>query len=99
MRKRKKKYGKIKGGIIRHQMDEIKSLKAQINELNISCRQKDELISSIDHMQKDFAHIIDDLKCKKEEYNCLIREVREMRDALNREIYKGKWFIIKWLLK
>lgn len=99
MKKRKKKYGKIKGSIIKYQADEIKSLKAQIDKLNISCKEKDELINSVEHFQQEFVQIVEELRGKKQEYEKLIGEVREMKNALDREVFRGRWSIVKWLIK
>ena len=96
MKKRKKKYGKIKGNIIKRQDDEIRALKSHINELNITCQQKDE---SVDKFQQEFMGLIDELKEKKEEYEKLIGEVRAMKKAIDREVFKGRWSIVKWLIK
>lgn len=95
----KKRYGRVKGSIIKYQSDEIKSLKRQINELNISNQKKDELINSVDGFQKELDNIVADLRAKKEEYNELINEVKTMRSVFNEEVFKGRWNIIKWLLK
>lgn len=99
MKKRKKKYGKIKGNIIKRQADEIRALKSRINELNITCQQKDEMIESVDKFQQEFMSLIDELKEKKEEYEKLIGEVRAMKKAIDREVFKGRWSIVKWLIK
>lgn len=95
----KKRYGRVKGSIIKYQSDEIRSLKRQINELNISNQKKDELINSVDGFQKELDNIVADLRAKKEEYNELINEVKTMRSVFNEEVFKGRWNIIKWLLK
>lgn len=95
----KKRYGRVKGSIIKYQSDEIKSLKRQINELNISNQKKDELINSVDGFQKELDQIVANLRVKKEEYDKLIEEVRMMRSVLNEEVFKRRWNIIKWLLK
>lgn len=99
MKRRKRKYGRIKSGIIQHQADEIKSLKAQIDKLNISCKEKDELINSVEHFQREFAQILEELRDKKREYEKILKEIKAMRDALNKEVFKGRWSIIKWLIK
>lgn len=95
----KKRYGRLRGGIIKYQSDEIKSLKKKIDELNISNQKKDELINSVDEFQKELDNIVADLRAKKEEYDELINEVRTMRSVFNEEVFKGRWNIIKWLLK
>lgn len=99
MKKRKRKYGRIKSGIIQHQADEIKSLKAQIDKLNIGCKEKDELINSVEHFQQEFTQILEELRDKKQEYEKILKEIKAMRDALNREVFKGKWSIVKWLIR
>lgn len=99
MKKRKKKYGKIKGNIIKRQSDEIRALKARINELNITCQQKDEMVESVDRFQQEFMNLIEEVKGKKDEYEKLIGEVKAMKKAIDREVFKGRWSIVKWLIR
>lgn len=85
--------------MIKRQSDEITSLKKKINDLNVTCEQKDELLSSVDSLQKELVNTIDDIKKKSKEYDKLIEELMSMRKIMNVEVFKGRWNIIKWLLK
>lgn len=98
MKKRRNKSG-IKSNIIKRQVVEIKELKKSIDNLNITCEQKDEIIGSIDGLRQDLIDVITDLNDKREQYDALINELIEMKKIINQEVFKGRWKIIRFLLK
>ena len=85
----------IKSRIIERQTNEIESLKKRISELEIDCDEKDELISSIDSLRVE----MEDIKSKGEVYDKLVGELTEMKKIMNEEVFKGRWNIIRFLLK
>lgn len=89
----------IKSEIIKRQSDEIESLKKSIEDLNITCEQKDELIGSIDGFRNDLIEVLKDLDDKRNKYNELINELTEMKKIMNREVFRGRWNLIRFLLK
>lgn len=93
------KKSDVKSRIIKKQSNEIESLKAKISELQISCEEKDELINSIEHLRNDLQATIEDLKKKGEEYDRLNADLMQMRKVLGQTVFKGRWKIIKWLMK
>lgn len=95
----KRKKSKLKGSIIKRQYDEIASLKSEIEKLNIDSNEKDKIISSVDRFIKEFESLIDDLKKKSLEYDKLMDELISMRNAINEEVFKKRWWLIKWLLR
>ena len=103
MKKSKKNKNKqrfdFKHQIIERQASEIDNLKEVISKLEIGCSEKDEIINSIDDLRNDLIETIDDLKSKKNEYDRLIMELSEMRNVINQTVFKGRWKIIKLLIK
>lgn len=96
--KNKKKYD-VKNQIIKRQIDEIDNLKKTVSKLEISCEEKDKIIDSIDVLYNDLLKTIDDLKVKGNEYDKLISELSEMKTVMNQIVFKGKWKIIKLLIR
>lgn len=94
----KKKY-EFQKDIISRQQKQIEELKSQVAELENECKEKDEIIHSIEPLRTELVSHIDDLKVKKDEYQSLIEEVREMRDVMNEITFKKKWKIIRFLMK
>lgn len=43
--------------------------------------------------------IVEDLKSKGEVYDKLVGELTEMKKIMNEEVFKGRWNIIRFLLK
>lgn len=97
--KKKNKRSDIKSKIIKRQTDEIDGLKQQISELEIDCDKKDEIINSIDTMREDFSDVINELKEKEKEYNDLINDLIKMRKVMNQEFFKGRWKLVRLLIK
>jgi hypothetical protein len=40
-----------------------------------------------------------DAKKYKEESEKLVAELREMKDTVNKEVYRGRWSLVKFLIK
>lgn len=99
MGKRNKRKTDVRSNIIKRQADEIKALKEQINKLNISAKEKDELIHAVEPLQKELIDTIESVRKKGEEYDRLIEDVKAMRKIFDKEVFKGKWNIIKFLMK
>lgn len=89
----------IKSRIIERQTHEIESLKKRISELEIDCDDKDELINSVDSLRIEMEQIVEDLKSKGEVYDKLVEELTEMKKIMNEEVFKNKWWLIRFLLK
>ena len=96
---RKNKRDDIKSRIIDRQTSEIESLKKKIDSLKLSCEEKNELISSIDTLRINFIQEIDNIKNNSKKLDKLISELNQMKVVMNRTFFKGRWRIIKWLLK
>ena len=93
-----KKYETQKKIVLR-QLDEIEKLKSSISELEIDSEKRTELIDSITDIRTELYEVIDDLSERREEYTCLIEDLRQMKIVMNQTVFKGKWRLIKLLLR
>lgn len=93
-----KKYETQKKIVLR-QLDEIEKLKSSISELEIDSEKRIELIDSITDIRTELYEVIDDLSEKREEYTRLIEDLRQMKMVMNQTVFKGKWKLIKLLLR
>lgn len=93
-----KKYETQKKIVLR-QLDEIEKLKSSISELEIDSEKRTELIDSITDIRTELYEIIDDLGEKREEYTRLVEDLRQMKMVMNQTVFKGKWKLIKLLLR
>ena len=96
--KYEKKYETQKKIVLR-QLDEIEKLKSSISELEIDSEKRTELIDSITDIRTELYEIIDDLGEKREEYTRLVEDLRQMKMVMNQTVFKGKWKLIKLLLR
>lgn len=95
----KSKKDNYKNKVIARQMDRIETLRKTIFALEIDNVEKDKIIGSVDSLRNELITVIEDLKEKDKEYDKLIDELIAMRNVMNQEVFKGKWKIIKWLIK
>lgn len=93
-----KKYETQKKIVLR-QLDEIEKLKFSISELEIDSEKRTELIDSITDIRTELYEVIDDLSERREEYTRLIEDLRQMKMVMNQTVFKGKWRLIKLLLR
>lgn len=93
-----KKYETQKKIVLR-QLDEIEKLKSSISELEIDSEKRAELIDSITDIRTELYEVIDDLSERREEYTRLIEDLRQMKMVMNQTVFKGKWRLIKLLLR
>lgn len=94
-----KKNHDIKNRTILSQIDKIDKLEKMISELKISCEEKDSVIASINVLREDLFTIINQLKKKSDEYDSIISDLMEMRKVMNQTVFKGRWKLIRLLLK
>lgn len=93
-----KKYDTQKK-IVLKQLDEIEHLKSIISDLEIDTEKRTGLIDSITDIRTELYEVIDDLSEKREEYSRLVEDLRQMKMVMNQTVFKGKWKLIKLLLK
>lgn len=97
-----KKYNKrleMQNKLISRQSEQIKDLESQVRKLQLEIEEKNKIINSIEPMREEMAkHIAEAKKCKVE-FESLTNELRKMKDVMNDTVYKGRWNVIKFLIR
>lgn len=102
MNEKKMKYEKrlaFQQKLINRQSEQIEKLKNEIEKLTLECQKKDELIRTVEPMRKEMTDNIKEHKKLKEQYKSLIQELKMMKSIVNKKVYKGRWWLIRLLLK
>lgn len=94
-----KKRLDVQTKIISRQSEEIEALKLQNEKLKLELVKKDEVINSVAPLKEELIQHIAEVKKYKIKYLKLIDEIRKMKEILNQTVYKGRWWIIKFLIK
>lgn len=100
----------IKDRTITRQAKEIESLKTEISNLKIMCEEKDAIIkdkenetveftASIESLRGELKANLNELKQKSKEYDENLAEIKKMKRIFNQELFKGRWKIVKLLIK
>lgn len=97
--KKYKKRLEFQQNMISRQSKQVEDLKLQIEKLELKCKEKDEIINSVASSKEELAQNIAEVKKYKEEYGELIKELRKMKEIVNQTVYKGRWKLIKFLIK
>ena len=101
-KKNKNKYEKrlaFQQKMITRQSEQIDKLKSEIEKLNNKLIEKDEMIDSVAPLRNELSENVNAIKKYKEQYSKLIQELKMMKSIVNQEVYKGRWWLIKLLLK
>lgn len=85
--------------MINRQSEQIEKFKNEIVKLKLECQKKDELINSVTPLREELQQNINDVKKKKKEFNELIQEMKKMKSILNQKVFRGRWRLVKWLIK
>lgn len=85
--------------MITHQSEQIDNLKAEIENLNNRLIEKDEIINSVAPLKNELTENINKLKEYRKQYSELIDELKKMKEIVNQTVYKGRWKLIKHLIK
>lgn len=88
-----------KSRIIQRQSKEIERLKMEILKLKKKCSDKDDVINSVAPLKEELKDITKELKDKRSEYENLIKELREMKTVMNQRVFKGRWKLVRFLIK
>ena len=96
---RSSKDNDTKSRIIQKQSKEIKRLKMEILKLEKKCSEKDDVINSVSSLKQELADIAKELKTKRNEYDNLIKELKTMKSVMNQRVFKGKWRLVRLLIK
>ena len=97
--KRYEKRLEIQNKMISHQSKQIEDLELQVRNLKLEIEEKNKIINSTSSLRDEMAKNVEDIKGYKMKYKELIDEVRKMKDGLNQEVYKGRWWLVKLLIK
>lgn len=85
--------------VIAHQAKQINLLKEQVEKLKQEIEEKNELINSIESLKIELADNIAEHKRLREQYNKLIEDLKKMKEIMNQEVYRGRWRLIRFLIK
>lgn len=85
--------------MIARQSEQIEDLKAKIAKLELDLEEKDRIINSVKPLKDELSESIAQIRKYKKEYKELIKEHREMNKIINQEVYKGRWKLVKFLIK
>ena len=97
-KKYEKKY-KLQEKLVSRQSEQIEKLNVQIANLKLEIEEKDNIINSVSSLRDELIQKNQDIDKYKEEYRVLIDELRKMKEILNQEVYKGRWWLVKFLIK
>lgn len=100
----------IKDRTIARQAEEIESLKAEISKLEAMCNEKDEIIkakenesseftASVEFLRNELKTNLEELKQKSKEYDENLAEIKKMKKVFDQEFFKGRWNLVKLLIK
>ena len=106
----KDRKSELKDKTIARQAKEIETLKAEVSKLKSACDDKDKIIAEKENEGAEFAAIIeslrselkeniDELKSKSKEYDENLAEIKMMKNVFNEELFKGKWNLVRLLVK
>lgn len=94
-----KKRLEFQQNMISRQSKQIESLKLQIENLELELQEKNELINSIEPLRNELAQSVSNSKKYEKEYKELISEIRKMKEIMNQTVYKGRWWLVKLIIK
>lgn len=94
-----KKKSDFRNQIIVRQVDEIDALQKKVSDLEIDNAKKDEIINAINALRNDLFAIVNELNGKSEKFDELFDELMQMRKVINQTVFKGRWKLIRFLLK
>lgn len=97
--KKRNRKSNVQSRIIERQTNEIEDLKNKVSKLEIDCKDKDEIINSIDSLRVEMNDVVESMKSKVEVYDKLIGELTEMKKIMNKEVFNGRWNLVRLLLR
>ena len=99
MMKREKKKLDFQQKIITRQSKQIELLKSQIEYLKQKCQEKDDVINSVQFIREELVENAKEHRRLKNEYKELVDELKQMKKIIDVNVYKGRWKIVKFLVK
>ena len=85
--------------MIARQSKQIEELELQVGKLRLDIEEKNRIIDSVTPMREELKQNIAEAKKYKNEFKKLVDELKQMKEIINQEVYKGRWKIIKFLIK
>ena len=80
-------------------MQLIENLKLEIEKLRLELKEKDEIINSVASLRSELIENVNRTKEYKKQYDVLIEELKKMKEIMNTTVYKGRWRLVKLLIK
>lgn len=97
--KKYEKRFKLQEKKISWQSEQIEKLNAQNAKLRLEIEEKDNIINSVSSLKDELIQKNKDIDKYRTEFKVLIDELRKMKEILNQEVYKGRWRLVKFLIK
>ena len=97
-----KKYKKrldFQQKIITRQSKQIDDLTLKNERLQQEIQEKDRIINSVASLRKELTENVNEVKQYKKKYQKLIQELKTMKNIINEEVYKKRWWLMKFFLK
>lgn len=94
----KKKF-EFQQKMIKRQSEQIQNLELQIETLKLECEEKDKIINSVESLRIELTKNVDEVNKYKKEYGELVGELKKMKEIMNQTVYKGRWKLIRFLIK
>ena len=85
--------------IISRKNEQIEALELEIESLKLKLEEKDEIINSVTPLRNELAENVKQVKEYKKQYDTLIQDLKKMKEIINQTVYKGRWKLIKFLIK
>lgn len=85
--------------VISRKSEENESLRLENEKLKQKLKEKDEIIASVDIMRNEMTENVKEHNRLKSEYQGLIQELRQMKKALNKEVFGNWWWLVRLLIK
>lgn len=79
--------------------EEIESLKLENERLKLIIEEKEEVINSVSFLKDELTKNVDEIKAYKKQYESLVKELKDMKKIMNQEVFKGRWKLIRFLIK
>lgn len=89
----------LKSRTIQRQANQIKDMQKEIDRLETRCKEQEKELGSMAYMHDEMASLISELREKVKEYNSYLDEIKKMKAVFNKDLFKGRWNLVKFLVK
>ena len=94
-----KKKLEFKKKLISRQSEQIEKQKLEIEKLEQKNLELQEMLNSVSYLREELEKNVNDTKKYKKQYQALIKEIKNMKNIMNQEVFKNRWWLIKFLIK